>query len=145
MKKLLALLLTLAMVFSLAACGNKKDKPSGDEKNNTDSSYSDGENNDNPDGGSGSDGGGSVVTPDEEYNPYDPEQYIYRSVFANSPYKDQWDTGRSGAELDGIWDSSVLPDKVPEKPSTVTEVDRTELSQMPSSSAPDLLVSHCAL
>ena len=109
MKKLMALLLGLMMAFSLVACGD----PSGNTGG----------------GGSGGGGGGGdnpIVAPGDDYDPDDPEQYIYRSVFVNSPYKDQWDTSRWGAELDGIWDSSVLPDKIPEKPSSVTEVDRTE-------------------
>ena len=110
MKKLIALLLGLMMAFSLVACGD----PSGNTGGGG--------------GGSGGGGGGDnpIVTPGEDYDPNDPNQYIYREVFADSPYKSQWDTSRSGAELDGIWDSSVLPDKIPEKPSSVTEVDRTE-------------------
>ena len=111
MKKLLALMLSILMVFTFVSCNKKKDSDKSDDN----------------DKGIGSGGGGnSIVTPGEDYDPDDPEQYIYRSVFANSPYKDQWDTSKWGAELDGIWDSSVLPDKIPEKPSTVTEVDRTE-------------------
>lgn len=110
MKKLIALLLGLMMAFSLVACGD----PSG-----------------NTGGGGGDSGGGSsgdnpIVTPGEDYDPNDPNQYIYREVFADSPYKAQWDTSRWGADISGVWDSSVLPDKIPEKPSTVTEVDRTE-------------------
>ena len=111
MKKILALLISLMMMFAFVACNNTEDPD-----------------NSGGGGGGGSGGGGEnpIVTPGDDYDSDDPEQYIYRSVFANSPYKAQWDTSRSGAELDGIWDSSVLPDKVPEKPSTVTEVDRTE-------------------
>ncbi len=106
MKKLIALLVGLMMAFSLVACNNTED----------------------PDNSGGSRGGGdpSSIVNDPDYDPYDPEQYVYRNVFANSPYKDQWDTSRSGAELDGIWDSSVLPDKIPEKPSSVTDVDYTK-------------------
>ena len=110
MKKLIALLLGLMMAFSLVACGD----PSGNTGGGG--------------GGSGGGGGGDnpIVTPGEDYDPNDPNQYIYREVFANSPYKDQWDTSRLGADIRGVWDSSVLPDKIPEKPSSVTEVDRTE-------------------
>ncbi len=97
------------MCFALVACDNA--------------------NGDNPNGaggGSGTGGGGSsVVTPPEDYDPRDPEQYIYKSVFANSPYKDQWDTGYNGADLYGIWDQSVLPEGFPTKPDSVTEIDRT--------------------
>ena len=39
MKKILAFLLILIMVFSLAACGNKDDNPSGDGENNPDNSH----------------------------------------------------------------------------------------------------------
>ena len=108
MKRILALLISLMMVFALVACKNTEDPDN--------SGGGEG-------GGSGGGGGNPIVTPGDDY---DPEQYIYRSVFANSPYKDQWETSKWGAELDGIWDSSVLPDKIPEKPSSVTEVDRTE-------------------
>ena len=111
MKRILALLISLMMVFALVACNNTEDP---------DNSGGGGG------GGSGGGGGNPIVTPGDDYDPDDPEQYIYRSVFANSPYKDQWETSNWGAELDGIWDSSVLPDKIPEKPSSVTEVDRTE-------------------
>ncbi len=106
MKKLVALLLGLMMALSLVACGD-------------------------PSGNTGGGGGGNtpIVIP-RDYDPDDPEQYIYRSVFANSPYKDQWETSKWGAEIDGVWDSSVLPDKIPEKPSSVTEVDRTEYTGM---------------
>lgn len=45
MKKILAFLLILIMVFSLAACGNKDDKPSGDGEKNPDNSQNGGENN----------------------------------------------------------------------------------------------------
>ena len=45
MKKILAFLLILIMVFSLAACGNKDDNPSGDGENNPDNSQNGGENN----------------------------------------------------------------------------------------------------
>ena len=115
MKKIFAFLLAAMMLLSFAACGDNNttdpDKdPSGTSQNG---------------GGSGNGGGSSLEKPGEDYDPYDPEQYIYKSVFANSPYKDQWDTSRSGAELDGIWDSAVLPDKIPEMPLSVTEVDRT--------------------
>ena len=46
MKKILAFLLILIMVFSLAACGNKDDNPSGDGENNPDNSHN-GEDNNN--------------------------------------------------------------------------------------------------
>ena len=46
MKKILAFLLILIMVFSLAACGNKDDKPSGDGEKNPDNSHN-GEDNNN--------------------------------------------------------------------------------------------------
>ena len=39
MKKILAFLLILIMVFSLAACGNKDDNPSSDGENNPDNSH----------------------------------------------------------------------------------------------------------
>ncbi len=102
MKKLIAMIIGLMMAFSLVACGD-------------------------PSGNTGGGGGGNnpIVIP-EDYDPDDPEQYIYRSVFANSPYKDQWDTSENGAELDGIWDSSVLPNCFPDKPSSVTEEYSTE-------------------
>lgn len=45
MKKILAFLLILIMVFSLAACGNKDDNPSGDGEKNPDNSQNGGENN----------------------------------------------------------------------------------------------------
>ena len=111
MKRILALLFSLMMAFALVACKNKKDPVNSGGGG---------------DGGSGGGGGNPIVTPGDDYDPDDPEQYIYRSVFANSPYKDQWETSNWGAELDDIWDSSVLPDKIPEKPSSVTEVDGTE-------------------
>ena len=65
MKKLIALLLGLMMAFSLVACGD----PSGNTGG----------------GGSGGGGGGNnpIVIPDD-YDPYDPEQYVYKSVFANT-------------------------------------------------------------
>ncbi len=85
------------------------------------------ENSGNLGGGGGPGGGGnSIVRPGDDYNPYDPEQYIYRNVFANSPYKDQWDTSRYGADVSGVWDSSVLPSVFPAKPDSVTAIDRTE-------------------
>ncbi len=105
MKKILAILLSIMMMFAFVACNNTEDP-------------------DNSGGGGGGDPSGIVNDPN--YDPYDPAQYIYRNVFANSPYKDQWDTSRSGAELDGIWDSSVLPDTIPEKPSSVTDVEYTK-------------------
>ena len=46
MKKILAFLLILIMVFSLAACGNKDDNPSGDGEKNPDNSHN-GEDNNN--------------------------------------------------------------------------------------------------
>ena len=51
MKKILAFLLILIMVFSLAACGNKDDNPSGDGENNPDNSHNGEDNNNggNPD------------------------------------------------------------------------------------------------
>jgi len=110
MKKILALLISLMMVFAIVACNNT-------------------ENPDNGGGGTGGGGGGGgnpIVTPGDDYDPNDPEQYIYRSVFANSPYKDQWDTGRYGADISGVWDSSVLPSVFPTKPDSVTAIDRTE-------------------
>ena len=67
MKKLIALLIGVMIAFSLVACGD----PSG-----------------NTGGGGGDSGGGGgkpIVTPGDDYDPNDPEQYIYRSVFANSP------------------------------------------------------------
>ncbi len=76
-------------------------------------------------GGGSSEGGSSIVQPGEDYDPRDPEQYIYKGVFANSPYKDQWDTGYGGADLYGIWDQSVLPNGFPTKPDSVTDIDRT--------------------
>ena len=78
MKKLIALLLGLMMAFSLVACGDTSGNTGG--------------------GGSGGGGGGNnpIVTPGEDYDPNDPNQYIYREVFADSPYKDQWDTSRLG-------------------------------------------------
>ncbi len=45
MKKILAILLVLIMLFGLAACGNKDDKPSGDGEKNPDNSQNGGENN----------------------------------------------------------------------------------------------------
>ena len=94
MKKILALLLSIMMVFALVACNNTEDP-------------------DNSGGGGGGSGGGgggdpSSIVNDTEYDPTDPEQYIYRSVFANSPYKDQWDTGRYGADVSGVWDIYML-------------------------------------
>ena len=109
MKKILALLLSIMMMFAFVACNNTEDP-------------------DNSGGGGGSGGGGEnpIVTPGDDYDPNDPEQYIYRSVFANSPYKDQWDTSRYGADVSGVWDSSVLPSVFPAKPDSVTAIDRTE-------------------
>ena len=111
MKRILALLISLMMVFALVACNNTEDP---------DNSGGGGG------GGSGGGGGNPTVTPGDDYDPDDPEQYIYRSVFANSPYKDQWDTGRYGADVSGVWDSSVLPSVFPAKPDSVTAIDRTE-------------------
>ncbi len=105
MKKLLLTILMIVMAISLIACG------------------------DSDNGGTG--GGTPGITPggdggnQQEYDPYDPEQYIYKNVFANSPYKDQWTTGKSGADLMNIWDNSILPNIIPEKPASVTEVDYT--------------------
>ena len=65
MKKLLALLLAAMMIFSLAACGNNDDNPSGNE-NNPGVSQS-GENNDNKGGEEGfawPDNVGSVPNPE---------------------------------------------------------------------------------
>ena len=111
MKKILALLLSIMMMFAFVACNNTEDP-------------------DNSGGGGGGDSGGGggnpIVTPGDDYDPDDPEQYIYRSVFANSPYKDQWDTSRYGADVSGVWDSSVLPSVFPTKPDSVTAIDRTE-------------------
>ncbi len=109
MKKIVALLISFMMVFAFVACNNGKDP-------NTPGSSTTGQGGGDP----------SRIINDPDYNPYDPEQYIYRNVFANSTYKDQWDTSRSGAKLDGIWDSSVLPEVFPEKPDSVTAVDRTQ-------------------
>ena len=50
MKKLFALLLAVMMVFSLAACGNNDDNPSGSE-NNPGTSQSDNQGGENSDGG----------------------------------------------------------------------------------------------
>ena len=111
MKRILALLISLMMVFALVACNNTEDP---------DNSGGGGG------GGSGGGGGNPIVTPGDDYDPDDPEQYIYRSVFANSPYKDQWDTSRYGADVSGVWDSSVLPSVFPAKPDSVTAIDRTE-------------------
>ena len=111
MKRILALLISLMMVFALVACNNTEDP---------DNSGGGGG------GGSGGGGGNPIVTPGDDYDPNDPEQYIYRSVFANSPYKAQWDTGRYGADISGVWDSSVLPSVFPAKPDSVTAIDRTE-------------------
>ena len=111
MKRILALLISLMMVFALVACNNTEEP---------DNSGGGGG------GGSGGGGGNPIVTPGDDYDPDDPEQYIYRSVFANSPYKDQWDTSRYGADVSGVWDSSVLPDMFPAKPDSVTAIDRTE-------------------
>ncbi len=105
MKKIAALLLGIALGASLVACGGDSETPL--EKL----------------GGGG--GGGAILTPGDDYNPRDEDQYLYRSVFASSPHKDQWDTGSYGADLDGIWDSSVLPSVFPAQPSSVTEIDRT--------------------
>lgn len=110
MKKILALLISFMMVFALVACNNTEDP----------------DNSGGGGGGSGGGGGNPIVTPGDDYDPNDPEQYIYRSVFANSPYKDQWDTGRYGADISGVWDSSVLPSVFPTKPDSVTAIDRTE-------------------
>ncbi len=112
MKRILALLISLMMVFALVACNNTEDP-------------------DNSGGGGGGGSGGGGIDPrsiveNPDYNPRDPEQYIYRNVFANSPYKDQWDTSRYGADVSGVWDSSVLPDVFPAKPDSVTAIDRTE-------------------
>ena len=74
----------------------------------------------------GGNGENPVLPIGDDYDPSDPEQYIYRSVFANSPYKDQWDTSRYGADVSGVWDSSVLPSVFPAKPDSVTAIDRTE-------------------
>ena len=110
MKRILALFINLMMVFALVAC-NKTEDP---------------DNSGGGGGGTGDGGGNPIVTPGDDYDPDDPEQYIYRSVFANSPYKDQWDTGRYGADVSGVWDSSVLPSVFPAKPDSVTAIDRTE-------------------
>lgn len=110
MKKILALLISFMMVFALVACNNTEDP----------------DNSGGGGGGSGGGGGNSIVTPGDDYDPNDPEQYIYKSVFANSPYKDQWDTSRYGADISGVWDSSVLPSVFPTKPDSVTAIDRTE-------------------
>ncbi len=74
----------------------------------------------------GGNGENPVLPIGDDYDPNDPEQYIYRSVFANSPYKDQWDTSRYGADVSGVWDSTVLPSVFPAKPHSVTAIDRTE-------------------
>lgn len=110
MKKILALLISFMMVFALVACNNTGDP----------------DNSGGGGGGSGGGGGNPIVTPGDDYDPNDPEQYIYKSVFANSPYKDQWDTSRYGADISGVWDSSVLPSVFPTKPDSVTAIDRTE-------------------
>ena len=110
MKKILALLISFMMVFALVACNNTEDP----------------DNSGGGGGGSGGGGGNPIVTPGDDYDPNDPEQYIYKSVFANSPYKDQWDTSRYGADISGVWDSSVLPSVFPTKPDSVTAIDRTE-------------------
>ncbi len=112
MKKLLALLLIFAMIFSMAACGVlEATKPEDTKPGNN---------------GNEPSGGGSNVKPTgDDYNPRDPEQYIYRNVFANSPHKDKWETGPSGADLYGIWDQSVLPAVFPTQPEGVTDIDRT--------------------
>ena len=113
MKKILALLLSIMMMFAFVACNNTEDPDNGGGGTGGG-------------GGSGGGGGNLIVTPGDDYDPDDPEQYIYRSVFANSPYKAQWDTSRYGADISGVWDSSVLPSVFPTKPDSVTAIDRTE-------------------
>ncbi len=117
MKKILTILFSIIMILALVGCKKNK-KPVGSGGNSENNGT---ENN----GGTGNGGGNTVVKPGDDYDPYDPEQYIYKSVFANSPYKDQWDTSKSGATLDHIWDSSVLPETFPKKPSSIIEVDHT--------------------
>ena len=114
MKRILALLISLMMVFALVACNNTENPDNGGGGTG---------------GGGGSGGGGggdpSSIVNDPDYNPNDPEQYIYKAVFANSPYKAQWDSNAYGANVNDVWDSSVLPSVVPTKPSSVTEVETT--------------------
>ncbi len=105
MKKILAILLSIMMMFAFVACNDTEDS-------------------DNSSGGGGGDPR-SIVN-NSDYDPTDPEQYVYRNVFENSPHKDKWDTGRYGADVSGVWDSSVLPDVFPAKPDSVTAIDRTE-------------------
>jgi len=115
MKKIISLILALVIIggagFAIYTVVKNKDNTLDDSSKAESSS-----------GG----GGNPIVTPGDDYDPDDPEQYIYRSVFANSPYKDQWDTSRYGADVSGVWDSSVLPDVFPKQPDSVTVIDRTE-------------------
>lgn len=108
-KKIIVLFISALMILSLAGC--KKKKGQDDSGGN------------NP--GGGSNNNINDIIKDPEYNPSDPTQYIYKSVFENSPYKEQWKTSRRGAYIYNIWDSSVLPDVFPSKPDSVTSVDRT--------------------
>ncbi len=101
MKKITALALCLILACSLIACGSQTNTPSGGNNNHLPS------------------------VPDDDYNPRDPDEYLYGNVFANSPHKAKWDTGNYGADLYGIWDSSVLPSVFPAEPNSVTSIDRT--------------------
>ena len=97
MKRILALLISLMMVFALVACNNTED-PGGSGGGT----------------GGGSGGGGGGGTPQAETHIYD-----------GSPHAESWRDGASYDYIDGVWDSSVLPDIFPTQPTTGTIDDIT--------------------
>jgi len=74
---MLAFRLAAMMLLALAACGD----------NNTTDPDKDPPGTSQNGGGSGNGGGSSLEKPGEDYDPYDPEQYIYKSVFATALIK----------------------------------------------------------
>ena len=94
MKKLLALLLTLAMVFSLAACGKDTDKTT-----------------DGDDSGASNNGNGDPIISDEDVEDFEDAMDKLEGLMPEG-----WDENRYGAYIYDVWDQEFLPDCFPAPP-----------------------------
>ncbi len=120
MKKVIKLIIAVVIILAIVVIAIKIIPDLGKADNESSNSSSSSSSQSGEGGGNSGEGNGS-----SQYNPRDPEQYLYKNIFANSPYKDQWETDAYGADLYGVWDQSSLPTGFPTQPNSVTEIDRT--------------------